>query len=107
MTPEVWWIVGGVSVLVLLIMFILWQRMAHFHWYCRGCKKMVSHGRFHPSRCQCGSQVLLAYYCRDCLSWNTSRTSSLQCNACSSKNVVIGVEYHVHKSLWLWRKQRE
>jgi hypothetical protein len=106
MTSEVWMILGVGSFLALAGLTFLWQRMTVFRWYCRRCKKIVSTGRFHPGKCQCGGNLLVAYFCKACASWNTSPTSNWHCSACSSKNVSIGVEYHNNTAWWRWRNQR-
>jgi hypothetical protein len=105
MTGQVWGILAGVSFLALVgIAFLRWQ-MPVFRWYCRRCKKIVSSGRFHPGKCTCGTNALVAYVCRACTSWNTSPTVSWHCSDCSSKDVTLRVEYHLVKAQWKWRNQ--
>jgi len=107
MTLQTWAIVGAVSVAVLALagMSFMWRRMPVYRWYCSRCKKIVSAGRFHPGRCACGTSLLVAYFCRACASWNTSPTSNWHCTDCSSKNVILGVEYHLGAALWRWRNR--
>jgi hypothetical protein len=105
MTSQVWAILGALSVLALVGIALLWRRMPVFRWYCRRCKKIVSSGRFHPGKCTCGTGSLVAYFCRACASWNTSPTSKWHCGDCSSKDIILGVEYHLFTALWRWRNQ--
>ncbi len=101
----VWQIVGAVAVLGLIGLIFLWLRMPVFRWYCRSCKKITSRSRFHPGRCACGTQTLLAYFCRDCSSWDTTPTPKWHCNQCSSSDVILGVEYRLHTAIWRWRNR--
>jgi hypothetical protein len=106
-TSQAWAIVSVASILAVVGIAFLWRRMPVYRWYCRRCKKVVSSGRFHPGRCACGTNVLLAYRCRSCASWNTSplERSSWQCDDCSSKNISLGFEYHLATALWRRRDQ--
>jgi hypothetical protein len=105
MTAQVWGIVAGLSFLALVSIAFLRWRMPVFHWYCRRCKKIVSSGRFHPGKCTCGTNALVAYVCRACASWNTSPTVNWHCSNCSSKDVTLGVEYYLLRAQWKWRNQ--
>ena len=84
---QVWAIVGAVSILALVGVGFMWRRMTVYRWYCSRCKKIVSAGRLHPRRCTCDTNMLVAYFCRACASWNTSPTSNWHCSDCSSKKV--------------------
>lgn len=102
MTWHIWAILcvialGGVA--------FLWLRMPVCHWYCTRCEKLVSSGRLHPGKYTCGTKVLTAYLCNVCASWNTSPASRSHCNDCSSRQVTLGVEYHLGSALWRWRNQ--
>jgi hypothetical protein len=105
MSQQTWMIVAGVSLLVVLAPAFVWMRMPCYRWYCRACKKIVSTGRFHPARCTCGTQVLVAYFCRDCGSWHTTPDSKWHCDTCSSKEVSLGVEYSFATGLWRTRNR--
>jgi hypothetical protein len=102
---QVWMIVAGVAVTVLIGVAFLWLRRPVFRWYCRHCKKIISAGRFHPGRCTCGTKTLVAYFCKDCSSWDTTPTPGWHCNHCSSKDVALGVEYSLGTALWRWRNR--
>jgi hypothetical protein len=106
MTLQVWAIVSAVSFVALLGLGFLWTRMPRYRWYCRRCKKIVSSGRFSPAKCTCGADALVAYFCQDCTSWNTSSSLNWHCNDCASKHVALGVEYHRFSSQWRWRNQK-
>jgi hypothetical protein len=105
MTLEIWALVGAVSFLALVGLVLLWWRMPVYRWYCRRCKRIVSSSRFHPGKCPCGTNALVAYFCETCASWNTSPTSSWHCNDCSSRAVVLGVEYQLANGLWTLRNR--
>jgi hypothetical protein len=105
MPLEVWAIVGAVSLAVLVGLGVLWRRRPLLRWYCRRCNKIVATGRFHPRRCPCGTDTVVAYFCRVCASWNTSPTLNWHCSDCSSKQVNLGVEYRFHSGMWKWRNQ--
>lgn len=102
---HVWLILGAAAVVGLVGLTFLWLRMPVFRWYCRHCKKIISHGRLHPGRCTCGTKTLVAYFCRDCSSWNTTPSPAWHCNKCSSKDVILGVEYSLGTALWRWRNR--
>ena len=102
---QVWAILGPLSLMALIGLGFLWQRMPVFRWYCRRCKKVVATGRFHPAKCPCGTTRLVAYFCRDCASWNTTSTSGWHCVACSSKDMSLGVEYNFGTGLWTTRNR--
>lgn len=97
-------VIGGVLTLAVGLV-ILWRWLPAYHWYCRRCKKTSSISHFHPRRCTCSTSALVAYRCQACSSWNTARQPDWQCNDCSSKEVLVGAEYHFANSLWLWRNQ--
>lgn len=105
MTWEVWATLGTVAILALVGTAFLCRRLPVYHWHCRLCDKIVSAGRFHPGRCTCGTNLLVAYFCRDCASWNTTPTSRWHCGDCASRNVLPGVEYHLVQAQWKWRNQ--
>jgi hypothetical protein len=105
MTSQIWAMMIAGSFLTLVGIAFLWLRMPIYHWYCRRCKKIVSLGRFHPARCNCGTDSLVAYFCKACASWNTSPSLNWHCNDCSSKFVTLGVEYHRFTRVWRWRNQ--
>jgi hypothetical protein len=105
MNSQVVAITVAVSVAVLMGLALLWYRMRVYQWYCRRCKKIVSAGRFHPGKCACGAGSLVAYFCKSCASWHTSPTTAWHCLDCSSKNVVLGAEWHRFTALWKWRNQ--
>lgn len=98
-------ILGIASGVALIGLIFLWLRMPVFRWYCRRCKKMVSAGRFHPAKCSCGTQALVAYFCKDCGSWNTTSSGDWHCAACSSTDISLGVEYHFNTGLWRMRNE--
>jgi hypothetical protein len=102
---HIWLIVAGVVMLGLIGGVALWLRMPVFRWYCRHCKKVIGTGRLHPAKCTCGTKTLVAYFCRDCSSWNTTPTPGWHCNRCSSKDVILGVEYSLGTALWRWRNR--
>ncbi len=97
------WVVLGVAALAGV--GFLWWRLPVYQWYCRRCRKIVSSGRRHPGKCACGTDALVAYFCKACASWNTSPKTSWHCNDCSSKAVVLGVEYHLDTAFWRWHNQ--
>jgi hypothetical protein len=105
MTHEVWLTVGAVCLAAPIAVFFLWLRMPVFRWSCRSCKRIVSTSRFHPTRCTCGENTLVATFCKSCGSWNTSPTPSRHCVACSSKETSLGFEYHFHNGLWRTRNR--
>ncbi len=105
MTLQTWAIVGGISLMALIGAALLWRRMPVFRWYCRRCKKIVSSGRFHPRKCTCGTAALVAYFCKNCGSWNTAPNAHWHCVACSSKDVNLGVEYSFGTHLWRKRNR--
>jgi hypothetical protein len=102
---QIWALIVAATVLVLAGIAFLWGRMTVFRWYCRHCKKIASHGRFHPRKCPCGGDTLIAYFCTACSSWKTSPTSIWHCVDCPSKAVTLGAEYHARTGLWKWRNQ--
>jgi hypothetical protein len=105
MTREIWMAVGFVSVAAVLGLLFLWARMPVYRWSCRRCKRIVSTSRFHPGRCTCGENTLVASCCTRCGSWHTSPTPIRHCVACSSKDLSLGAEYHFRTSLWRLRNQ--
>ena len=105
MTQQVWLILGAIGLVALIGLVLLWLRMPVFRWYCRRCRKIVSSGRFHPKKCTCDTAALVAYFCKDCGSWNTAPTSSWHCLSCSSKDISLGVEYHFGTGLWRARNR--
>lgn len=105
MPSQAWLIAVGVSLVVLIGVVVLWIRMPVFRWYCRHCRKVIATGRFHPGKCTCKTSVLVAYFCQDCASWNTTPSSGWHCAKCSSKNILLGVEYNLITALWRWRNQ--
>ena len=105
MTMQVSLILGALSLVALIGLIFLWLRMPVFRWSCRRCKKIVSTSRFHPGKCQCGTTLLVAYFCRNCGSWNTTPSSKWHCIACSSKEISLGVEYHFGTGLWRTRNR--
>ena len=106
MTPRVFWaILAAVSLAGLLGVGGFWLRMPVFRWYCRRCRKVVSTSRFHPAKCACGTQAVVAYFCKDCGSWNTTPKSNWHCAACSSKDISLGVEYAFHTAMWRMRNR--
>lgn len=106
MTMEVWAMIGAGLFLGLAGGVFLWWRMPLYQWYCGRCKRIVSASRLHPGKCNCGTDRLLAYVCKDCASWNTSPAKIWHCNECASKKVQVGVEYLLGRTLWRWHKQR-
>jgi hypothetical protein len=84
---------GSVAFLVGVV--FVWLRMPVFRWSCRHCKRVIAISRFHPTRCSCGESRLVANFCKDCGSWNTSSTPNRHCVDCKSKDVSVGAEYHV------------
>jgi len=94
MNHQAWMVVGGVCLLALAGSAYAWLRLPLYRWGCRHCKRIVTVSRFHPGRCTCGASTLVAYFCGDCGSWNTSPTASRRCVACSSKNIILGAEYN-------------
>ena len=105
MTHQAWVILISVSVVVPIGLAFLWLRKPVFRWYCRRCKKIVSRGRFHPGKCTCGTQALVAYFCKDCGSWNTTPKADWHCVTCSSKDVSLGVEYAFRTGMWRTRNR--
>jgi hypothetical protein len=105
MTSQAWAIVGVATFLAVFGAAALWLRMPVYQWYCRRCKKVVSSGRLHPGRCICGTGALMAYFCKACASWHTSPTTYWHCMDCSSKQVILGVEYQLFNRYWKWRNQ--
>jgi hypothetical protein len=102
---HIWLILGGLSAVAVIGLVFLGLRMPVFRWYCRRCRKVVSAGRFHPAKCSCGTQALVAYFCKNCGSWNTTSTGDWHCASCSSKDISLGVEYHFATGLWRTRNQ--
>jgi hypothetical protein len=47
----------------------------------------------------------VAYFCKDCGSWNTTPDSKWHCAACSSADVSLGVEYNFGTAMWRTRNQ--
>jgi hypothetical protein len=92
-THQVWMIVAGLCVVALAGATYLWLRMPLFRWSCRRCKRVVCASRFHPGRCTCGGNALVAYFCGHCGSWNTSAAEKRRCHACSSSDLILGAEY--------------
>ena len=105
MISQTWWIVGCSALGALVGLVLLWRRKPLFRWSCRRCKKIVSRSRFHPAKCTCGTRSLVAYFCRDCRSWNTTPTPNWHCGACSSKDISLGVEYNFGTGLWRTRNR--
>ncbi len=105
MTPQNWTIVGAATFIVVVAGIALWQHMTVYQWYCQRCKKVVCAGRFRPHRCLCGTGTLTAYFCKACGSWHTSPTTYWHCMDCSSKQVILGVEYKLFERYWKWRNQ--
>jgi methionyl-tRNA synthetase len=105
MTHEVWVTVGAVCLAALIGLGFVWLRMPVFRWSCRSCKRVVSTSRFRPARCACGENTLVASFCRNCGSWNTSPTPNRHCVACSSKELSLGAEYHFSTSRWRMRNR--
>ncbi len=105
MNSQTWSILIAGSAAVVLGLIVFWVRMPVFRWYCRRCKKIASAGRFHPRKCTCATTTLVAYFCNDCKSWNTTPTSGWHCDACRSKEIILGVEYHLGTALWRWRNR--
>lgn len=107
MTGHIWAILGVIGVsfpAVVIVITLLWRQIPLHHWYCRRCKKIVTCGRFfHPRKCACGSNTLVAYICDHCGSWHTSPTAGWHCQDCTSKNVDLGVEYRAGTAMWRWR----
>jgi hypothetical protein len=105
MPSQTWSIVIAVAIVVCIVFVVLWLRMPVYRWYCRHCKKISSSGRFHPRKCGCGSPTLVAYYCSECKSWNTTPISGWHCAACRSKEILLGVEYNLATAMWRWRNR--
>jgi hypothetical protein len=105
MTLQFWAILSAVFFPALAGIALLRRRIPVFRWYCWQCRKIVSSGRFHPGKCPCGTHSLVAYFCKTCASWNTSPHPNWHCGDCSSKDVQLGVEYHLGKAMWRWRTQ--
>jgi hypothetical protein len=105
MTLEMGLAVGAVCVAGLGGSIFMWLRMPVFRWQCRRCKRIVSISRFHPARCTCGENTLVASFCKNCGSWNTSPTPHRHCVVCSSKDLSLGAEYHFHNSMWRMRNR--
>jgi hypothetical protein len=103
MNQQIWVILLASSVVTLSGLVVLWLRMPLFRWSCRRCKKIVSISRFRPAKCSCGTQVLAAYFCKNCASWNTTPRSNWHCVACSSKDLSLGVEYKFGTGMWRTR----
>jgi hypothetical protein len=96
---EVWTVAGSVCLLALAGSAYAWLRMPRYRWSCRHCKKIVTVSRLHPGQCTCGASTLVAYFCGDCGSWNTSPTAKRRCVGCSSKNIILGAEYNFGRRL--------
>jgi len=105
MTSQNWLIVGAVVFLAVVGVIALWLHLPIYQWYCRRCRKVVAAGRFHPAKCICGTGSLVAYFCKGCASWHTSPTTYWHCMDCSSKQVILGVEYQLFNANWKWRNQ--
>ena len=105
MNPQPWVIGVGVGAAILIGLVVLWMRMPVFHWFCRHCKKVISIGRFHPGKCSCATNTLVAYFCKDCSSWSTTPLHGWHCEKCNCKEVVLGVEYNLGTALWRWRNR--
>jgi hypothetical protein len=103
MTQEVWITASVVSIAAVLGLLFLWGRMPVYRWSCRHCKKIVSTSRFHPVRCNCGENTLVASFCKRCGSWNTTPRPPRHCVACSSSELSLGAEYHFVTSRWRMR----
>lgn len=95
----------GLPILVLVALAWHRHRMPIYQWYCRRCKKIVCTGRSHPGRCTCGTNILVAHYCENCRGWNTTPNAAWHCADCSSKKVLLGVEYHLIQHDWRWRNR--
>jgi hypothetical protein len=101
MNQHMWSTIVVVSFTTLIGLTFLWVRLPVYRWFCHRCRKTVSTSRFHPSRCTCDTNTLVAYFCDSCGSWNTSSTSdrpiaNRQCVACSSRDVRMGYEYNIN-----------
>jgi hypothetical protein len=103
MTQQIWVILCTVLGVGLIGLMILWLRMPVFRWSCRRCKKIVSVSRFRPSKCSCGTDGLVAYFCKDCGSWNTTPKLEWHCVTCSSKDISLAVEYKFATGMWRTR----
>lgn len=103
MPQQITLILASLGTAAIIGLIVLWVRKPVFRWYCRRCKKIASTGRFRPSKCGCGSQTLVAYFCKDCHSWNTTPTPQWHCAACSSKDISLGVEYALGTGMWRTR----
>jgi hypothetical protein len=103
MTQGVWLTVVAVLFAAVLGLAFLWLRMPLYRWSCRHCKRIVSTSRFHPGRCTCGENILVARFCTRCGSWDTSPTPIRHCVACSSKELSLGAEYHFRTGIWRMR----
>ena len=103
MILEMWLGIGAACVAAVVGSIVIWLRMPLFRWSCRRCKKVVSISRFHPKRCACGEDTLVANFCKRCGSWNTTPTPHRHCAACSSKELCLAAEYHFHNSRWRMR----
>jgi len=112
MTPHVWAAFVASSLAAVMGLAIMWLRMPVFRWFCHRCRKTVSISRFHPARCTCDTNLLVAYFCDSCGSWNTSSTSSRpiahrQCIACSSRDIRLGYEYNLGAGAWRTRNRND
>ena len=103
MTQEVWIGMGAACVAAVLGLIFVWMRMPVYRWSCRRCKRVVSVSRFHPARCTCGENKLVASFCKRCGSWNTTPKAPRHCVACSSNELSLGAEYHFVTSRWRMR----
>jgi hypothetical protein len=103
MTQEIWITGSAVSVAAALVLLFVWMRMPVYRWSCRNCKRIVSTSRFHPARCTCGENTLVASFCKRCGSWNTTPKPPRHCVACSSSELSLGAEYHFVTSRWRMR----
>jgi hypothetical protein len=103
MTLEICLGIGAVLLAASLGSFFIWARMPVYRWQCRHCKKTVSTSRFRPTQCACGENTLVASFCKQCGSWNTSPTPTRHCVACSSKELSLAAEYHFRTSSWRMR----
>jgi len=103
MIEQTWLILSGAVLIVFIALITWWLRMPAYRWYCRRCKKIASISRFRPAKCACGTQAMVAYFCKDCGSWNTTPRSHWHCASCSSQDISLGVEFVFHTAMWRFR----
>lgn len=112
MTQQVWTTFVALSLAAVIGLSFYWLRMPVYRWFCHRCRKTVSTSRFHPARCTCDTNTLVAYFCNSCGSWNTSATSdrpiaNRQCVVCSSRDIRLGYEYNLSTRLWSTRNRND